>query len=170
MKKLCLLVAIVLVSVGVLTACGNITLGSVSNISYSDGVLSFDGVEGAESYKVEIKRADEVVYEDTVTDTSIDVESIGLEGNLEISIVPVAGDVQGEVANYSFSVLSVFEDVVFEAENYLSNFGTGKANSNFRNNPLSHEGAYVGGIDDAGQGVYINYLCPVDGTFDFVAY
>ena len=32
------------------------------------------------------------------------------------------------------------------------------------------EVAYVGGLDDAGQGVYINYLCPVAGTFAFDAY
>lgn len=170
MKKICLLVVIVIVAVCALTACGNISLGSISDISYVDGILSFNGVEGAESYKVEIKHANEVVYEDIVVDTSLDIESIGLEGNLEIIVIPIAGDVQGEAASYSFSVLSVFEDVVFEAENYLANFGTGKANSNFRNNPLAHEGAYVGGIDDAGQGVYINYLCPTDGTFDFVAY
>lgn len=146
------------------------TLNAVSNVTYNDGILSFSGVDGASSYEIVLKHGDEAVYEDSITDTSIDIESIGAEGNLTISIVAASKDAKSPATAFSFTVLSTFGDVELEAEDYLYNFGTGKANSNFRNNPLAHKGAYVGGIDDAGQGVYINYLSPIAGTFDFTVY
>lgn len=173
MRKAISVILVVLLAVFAFAACNEKApekLNSVSNVAYENGILSFDGVSGAAEYEITIKRRNEVVYEDSVTDTSIDIESIGVEGNLTASIVAVNDKAKSDAVEYAFTVLSVFGDVELEAENYLYNFGTGKANSNFRNNPLAHKGAYVGGIDDAGQGVYINYLCPVEGTFDFTVY
>lgn len=146
------------------------TLASVTNVAYEDGILSFDGSEGATKYEITLKHGDEIVYEDTITDASIDIESVGEEGNLTISIVAANADSKSPAAVFNFTVLTTFGDVELEAEDYLYNFGTGKSNSNFRNNSLAHKGAYVGGIDDAGQGVYINYLSPIAGTFDFTVY
>lgn len=154
-----------------LTACGSSAkLTEVSGIGYSDGVISYTEVAAAEGYNVSFIHAGEVVYEDKIEDTAIDVESLGLEGNLTLKISAYTGKKTGPEASYDFTVLSTFGNVIIEAEDHLSNFGTGKTQSNFRNNSLAHKGAYVGGIDDAGQGVYINYLCPVAGTFAFDAY
>lgn len=154
-------------SLMLLASCGGVKLTKVSNIVFEDGVLSFDAVEGAEGYNIKFSQEGELVYEDKITDTVIDTESLELEGEVDFEVSAYAGDKVGEVSTYTFVALSTFGDVIFEAENYLANYGTGKAQCNYRNNPSAHNGAYVGGIDDAGQGVYINYLCPVAGTFKF---
>ncbi len=152
-------------------ACGGaVKPSAVSGLEYSDGILSYAEVAGAEGYNVSFTHRGEVVYEDKTEDTAIDVASLGLEGNIILKISAYAGKNQGPEVEYAFTVLSTFGEVIIEAEDNLYNFGTGKDQSNFRNNSLAHKGAYVGGIDDAGQGVYINYLCPVAGTFDFDAY
>lgn len=156
-----------------LAACGKTTepaLGKVNNIGYEDGVLAYDAVDGADGYAVVFTHGGEVVYEDKIQDTSIDVESLGLAGNITVTVAAYKGDATGEAVEYGFAALTEFGEVIFEAEDNLYNFGTGKTQSNFRNNTLAHKGAYVGGIDDAGQGVYINYLCPVAGEYDFTAY
>ena len=146
------------------------TLGKVADIVYEDGLLTYGEVEGATGYEVRFEHRGEIVYEDTVTGTAIDVMSLGLAGTIDFSIRAVADGAVGPYAELSFEVLATFGEVVFEAENYLYNFGTGKESSNFRNNPLASNGAYVGGIDDAGQGIYIDYLSPKAGTFEFVLY
>lgn len=169
MKKIKYLL-ICLSTISLLGCNETITLSKVNNITYSDGLLSFDAVEKAEGYNVKFSHLNEVVYEDKIKDTAIDVESLGLEGNINLEISAYYQDTTSEVTNYNFTVLSKFEDVIFEAEDNLYNFGTGKEQSNFRNNPSASKGAYVGGIDDAGQGVYINYLCPSEGTFTLEAY
>ena len=166
-KLLSVLLAL-LMAAGLIVGCAQetVTLGQVGNFAYADGILSFDGVEDAEGYNVSFVRNGETVYADRLTVTTIDIGSLGLEGRLTVTVSAYAGESTGEPASYSFTVLSVFGDVVFEAEEYLYNFGTGKSQSNFRNNPLASNGAYVGGIDNAGQGIYIDYLCPVAGTFE----
>lgn len=149
-----------------LASCG-VKLDKVSNITFEDGILSFDPVANAEGYDIKFYQNDELLYEDRITETSIDTDSLGFEGNVDFTVNAYSGDTTGELSSYSFTALSTFGDVIFEAEDYLANYGTGKAQCNYRNNPSAHNGAYVGGIDDAGQGVYINYLCPVAGTFTF---
>ncbi len=169
MKTKCLFLAMIFALLVVFCACGSVQLDAV-NLSYSDGVLSFDPVENADGYNIVILHGEEVVYEDIIKDTAIDVQMLGVAGNLTVKVNAYKGDNKGEVATLDFVQLSVFEDVVLEAEDFLANFGTGKAQSNFRNNTLAHKGAYVGGIDDAGQGVYINFLCPMAGTYEFEAH
>jgi len=146
------------------------SLPAVTNITYADGILSFDEVAGATGYEVSFSHGDELLYEDTVDVTSLDIESFGMEGGLNVVVRAVAGKAKSAPVSFDFTVLSTFGDVEFEAEEYLSNYGTGKSNSNYRNNPLAHRGGYVGGLDDAGQGIYINYLCPFAGTFELDAY
>ena len=141
-------------------------LDPVTNINYEDGILSYSEVSGATGYELNMKHKDEVVFSDTVTVTSIDVESLDLGGKIDLSIRAVSGKDFSAISTYSFVVYKVFDEVLIEAENNLYNFGTGKSQSNFRNNPLAHGGAYVGGLDDAGHGIYINYLCPAAGEFD----
>lgn len=143
------------------------TLPAVTNIKFEDGILSFDAVIGAEGYNIKFTQNGELLYEDKIQDTAIDTESLGFEGEIDFEVNAYKGTEVGEVSKFSFVALSVFDDIIFEAEDYLANYGTGKAQCNYRNNAAAHNGAYVGGIDDAGQGVYINYLCPVAGTFTF---
>ena len=87
MKKINILL-LVLTSLSALASCGEITpsvrLNKVDNISYEDGILSFDEVENAEGYNVKFTHRDEVVYEDKIQDTALDVESLGLEGNINL--------------------------------------------------------------------------------------
>ena len=142
-----------------------IKLGSVEGFAYEDGVLSFNAVEGATAYEFTFTHKGELIYKDTLDVTSLDVESLGLEGSIDLTVVAKCDGGASDPASYKFTVLSTFDVAVFEAENYLYNFGTGKANSNFRNNPQASNGAYVGGLDDAGHGIYINYLCPFEGDF-----
>lgn len=171
MRKLSIVLILIFVMLFTFTSCAAKPLSDVANLKYEEGIVTFDKVEGATGYKVEIKHGEEVVYEDTITDTSIDIESMGLAGNLTLSVVAISEKSKSaNKAEVKFTILSEFSDVYIEAEDHLYNFGTGKSGSNFRNNTLAHKGAYVGGLDDAGHGVYINYLCPTDGTFEFVAY
>lgn len=174
MKKLLsfvILFTLMLTCIG--SACGKdsgVKLDKVKNVDYNDGILSYDEVQNAEGYDVLFTRDGETLYEDKIQDTAIDVESLGLEGKITFTVNAYKGNKKGEKTQYEFTALSTFGDVIFEAEDNLYNFGTGKAQSNFRNNTMAHKGAYVGGLDDAGHGVYINYLCPFDGKYDFTAY
>ena len=156
-----------LTSLMLLVSCGGPKVGAVQNITFEEGILSFDAVENAEGYYIKFTQGGELIYEDRITDTVIDTDSLGFEGEIDFEVSAFIGDKYGEVTTYTFIALSTFEDVIFEAEDYLANYGTGKAQCNYRNNPAASNGAYVGGIDDAGQGIYINYLCPVAGTYVF---
>lgn len=171
MRKTLSVIIIAIMVLFTFVACsgGTGSVDAVKNISYQDGVISFDKVADATSYDICIKHGQEVVYEDSIQDTFIDVESIGVEGNLTISVTARKDKAKSDATDYAFTVLSTFGDVELEAEDYLYAFGNPSL-SCFRNNALAHKGAYVGGIDDAGQGVYINYLCPVAGTYDFTVY
>jgi len=145
-------------------------LDSVTGIKYEDGILSFTEVEGATGYNINFYHKEELVYTDKISGTAIDVESLGLEGNILFVISAYNDKVESESTDFEFIVYTAFTDVIIEAEDNLYNFGTGKEQSNFRNNPAAHKGAYVGGLDDAGHGIYINYLSPFDGTFDVESY
>jgi hypothetical protein len=147
-----------------------VTLGAVTGLAFRDGKLTFNPVEGAEGYKIDITHRSESVYSSSISATEVDISSLELSGNLTAKVKAYKGLDESPEAKLDFVVKVVFADITIEAENYLYNFGTGKATSNFRNNTLAHGGAYVGGIDDAGQGIYINLLSPVAGTFDFDGY
>src|SRR5690554_6926236 len=57
-------------------------LDSVTGINYEDGILSFTEVEGATGYNINFYHKEELVYKDKISGTAIDVESLGLEGNI----------------------------------------------------------------------------------------
>lgn len=168
MKKCVLLACLSLC----LTGCGGEQpkLGAVQNLAFADGILTFDELEGASSYGVSFSHYDELLYEDVISDTSIDTDSLGIKGNIDLKIWGISNEIKGEETSFAFTSLSSFSDIQIEAEDCLLNFGTGKSSSNFRNNPLAHKGAYVGGIDDAGQGIYFDFLSPFDGSFPFYSY
>ena len=173
MKKTSILLLSVVPLTALLASCNKnekVKLPDIENITYVDGILSFDPVKGAKSYEFVFSHKNEEVYRDKLNVTSLDVESLGLEGNIDLVLTAYCKNGKSDPANFQFTVLTVFDEVIFEAENYLYNFGTGKTNSNFRNNPLAHNGAYVGGLDDAGHGIYIDYLCPFEGDFEVESY
>ena len=180
MKRFDALLLIASVASLLLVGCNNggesdpkeeeIKLDTVQGFSYEDGVLSFEPVEKATSYEYIFSHKGEEVYKDELNMTSLDVESLGLEGTIDLTVTALCKNGKSDPATYQFAVLSTFGEVIFEAENYLYNFGTGKSNSNFRNNPLASNGAYVGGLDDAGHGIYINYLCPFEGDYEIESY
>ncbi len=157
-------VIMILLLVTLLSACSS-SLDDVTNIKFEDGIISFDAVKDAEGYDIKFSQDGSLVYEDKITETSIDIDSLGLEGQVDFEVSAYSSNKTSGVTKFSFTALSTFGDVIFEAEDYLANYGTGKAQCNYRNNPSAHNGAYVGGIDDAGQGIFINYLCPVAGTY-----
>ena len=159
--------------VAFLAGCNKSTfkkLGDIEGINYEDGILSFNPVKGATEYEFVFSHKQVEVYKDRLNVTSLDVESLGLAGNIDLVITAYCKNGRSNPAEFQFAVLSTYDEVIFEAENYLYNFGTGKSDSNFRNNPLAHNGAYVGGLDDAGHGIYIDYLSPFEGDFEVESY
>lgn len=168
MKKVSIFVLSLIPLCTFLSACNKNTtkkLADIEGITYQDGILSFNPVEGATGYEFIFSHKQEIVYQDKLNVTSLDVESLGLEGNIDLVITAYCKNGKSDPASFSFAVLTTFDEVIFEAENYLYNFGTGKNDSNFRNNPQASNGAYVGGLDDAGHGIYIDYLSPFEGDF-----
>ena len=45
-----------------LTSCGGVKLGQVTNIRFEDGILSFDEVKNAEGYNIKLTQNEEVLY------------------------------------------------------------------------------------------------------------
>lgn len=149
------------------------SIGCITNLSFDPetGIISFDPLSDVDGYHVCFEMDGQLVIESDIGDTEIDINDLGLSGEIHFEVCGFVGTRRGKVSSLDFSLAKVMEDVVFEAEDYLANFGTGKGNnSNFRNNPLAHGGAYVGGIDDAGQGVFINYLCPIADRYELDLY
>ena len=58
-----------LTSLMLLVSCGGPKVGVVQNITFEEGILSFDPVENAEGYYIKFTQDGELVYEDKITDT-----------------------------------------------------------------------------------------------------
>ncbi len=99
MKSRILFILLIVALMFTFVACNNVEIGKVSNISYLDGVITFDEVEGATAYDVVISHNGEAVYEDTIQDTAIDVTVLGVEGNLTLSVNAVVGEDKGEATS-----------------------------------------------------------------------
>lgn len=148
------------------------SIGIVKNVEINNSIITYNAVDGASGYRFSfIDEKGKTLYKEyNFNKTSINCSLLGLEGNLTFEVAAIKDNKYGPTTKLYIELLTCFDKVEFEAEDYLYNFGTGKAESNFRNNSMAHRGAYVGGIDDCGQGIYINYLCPFDGTYNFDAY
>ena len=143
-----------------------LVLPIVSNINYEAGLLTFDGVAEATSYQVIIKKEDVEVFANNITETSLDLSEAGLAGSYQVEIYSRNGVyVSDDVATYSFTIFSIIEDIVIEAEIGLQAYA-----NMYKANNLAHGGAYVGSIDNCGQGVTLDYFCYVAGEYEVDAY
>ncbi len=128
-------------------------LPAPANLAYADGTLTFDGVEKATSYAVEIKKGEQSVHSSTVTETRLDVAALGLDaGKYTVTVIAKCGGVASDAARLEINVLITDGDVVIEAEDAVLN-----GDWHVRYNDGLHGGAYAGGINDCGQGLYFRY-------------
>ncbi len=128
-------------------------LPAPANLAYADGTLTFDGVEKATSYAVEIKKGEQSVHSSTVTETRLDVAALGLDaGKYTVTVIAKCGGVVSDAARLEINVLITDGDVVIEAEDAVLN-----GDWHVRYNDGLHGGAYAGGINDCGQGLYFRY-------------
>ena len=169
MKKI--LILILLVFGCFITACdGTKILDDVNNLKFENELITFDEVEGAEYYTFDFYHQGELVFQDELDYNMYDLAGVGLDGGeytVRVCAASSNGFSQGKFVDVV--VLSTVDDVIFEAENGLYNWGS-TTTSCYRNNPLAHEGAYVGGLDDAGQGLYFYYFNYIAGEYDFECY
>ena len=135
-------------------------LSNVLNVRLEGKILIFDEVLNAVSYEVEIYKDDKLIVSTIIGKTSLDLSSYHLFGTYVVKIKAARGLNYSEVSTVTINVLEDVDDVVLEAEDGLLDYTLYKGNN------LAHGGAYIGDIDNCGQGVYYNYNCPVAGTYD----
>ncbi len=127
-------------------------LPAPANLAYADGTLTFDGVEKATSYAVEIKKGEQSVHSSTVTETRLDVAALGLDaGKYTVTVIAKCGGVASDAARLEINVLITDGDVVIEAEDALLNPVHYSADAD------AHGGGYALGFDSCGQGMYFRY-------------
>lgn len=169
MKRILIVLCAHLLMFG-LNACFQGELEDVGNLKFEDELITFDEVSGADYYTFDFYRYGELVFQDEIDYNMYDLAGIGLDGGeYDVRVRAVNDQVESKGKFIKVVVLSTVDDVIFEAENGLYNWGSTSL-SCYRNNPLAHEGAYVGGIDDAGQGVYFYYFNYIAGEYDFECY
>lgn len=143
-----------------------LVLNPVTNIRYSDDILKFDEVELATGYQIIIKKNDTIVLTESTTEAYLNLTSLNLCGSYTVEVYTRSGSYTLETpATGEITILSKVEDVVLEAEIALQAFA-----NMYKGNPLAHGGAYVGNIDNCGQGVTLDYFCYVAGEYDLEAY
>ena len=170
MKKRLVLLLTLLVCFCASCDSGTRKLDDVANLSFEDELITFDEVEGAEYYAFDFYREGELVFQDEVDFNMYDLAGVSLDGGeYSVRVTAVSSKAFSEGKFIDVVVLSTVDDVIFEAENGLYNWGS-TTTSCYRNNPLAHEGAYVGGLDDAGQGLYFYYFNYIAGEYDFECY
>lgn len=169
MKKRILLLPFMLLTI---TACNNSGGGlpqtdiTVNNLKYENTVLSFDKVDDATGYSLKLIKNNSILFEDVITKNSIDLSVFNVYGNIEVDVCPLFKEKLGKSSVISIISLKKFDKIFFEAESGCYNIGTGKEVSNYRWNECASDTYYMGGIDDAGQGVYYNLLIPRAGTYE----
>ena len=144
------------------------TLDAPKNLAYDPqtGVLSFDAVESATSYDIEIKKGDATVKTANSDTNSVNINELNIEAGIyTVSVTAKYVEIKSEAAVLEINVYVIDGDVVLEAENAVIN-GTG----NIRINEKLHGGAYVGGINDCGQGLYFRYFAYEAGVKNIDVY
>ena len=143
-----------------------LVLNPATNINYVDGTLDFDGADLATEYKIVIMKNSEVVITEIITETQLNLANYNLAGSYTVEIYSHSGEYVLETpATYTFTILSKVDDVVLEAELGLQAYA-----NMYKGNELAHGGAYVGSIDNCGQGVTLDYFCYISGEYTLEAY
>ncbi len=135
-------------------------LDDVMNIRFSEDRIAWDAVEGADTYHVLVFKNSETILDVETGEAS--VEFVGHAGYYDVHVVAKDSTEtmkdSGE-AMETIAVLSPVETMVLEAED-------GALNANmYRGNELASGEAYVGGIDDVGQGVMLMVLVQAEGDY-----
>ena len=135
-------------------------LSKVENIKVENKILTFDAVSNAVSYEVEIYSEDKLVVSTIIGKPSLDLSLYYLMGSYDVKIKAVKGINSSEVVSAKINVLEKVEDVILEAESGLLDYTL------YKKNELAHGNVYIGNIDNCGQGIYYNYFCYVEGSYD----
>ena len=138
------------------------SLDKPTNLAFSDGVLSFDAVEHAASYKVTVTKDSDTVFEETVTETSVTIGELDV-GTYVASVIAKNGSLESEAAILSFEIddgLYFDGDLIIEAENSILN------PKHYSLDSHAHNGAYALAFDDCGQGMYFRYYAFEAGNRD----
>ena len=135
-------------------------LSKVENIKVKNKILTFDAVENAVSYEVEIYSREKLIVSTIIGKPSLDLSSYHLIGSYDVKIKAVKGINSGEVVSAKINVLEEVEDVILEAEAGLLDYTL------YKGNELAHGNVYIGNIDNCGQGIYYNYFCYVAGSYN----
>ena len=158
-------------SEAVCTVCNSkygekLILDKVSNIKYTEGILTFDGVALATEYQVVLKKNNITVLTESISKTKLDLSSYDLAGTYDVEIYSRSGSYTlDSPATSSFTIMSTVEDVIIEAELGLQAYA-----NMYKGNSLAHGGAYIGNIDNCGQGVTLDYFCYFAGEYELEAY
>ena len=159
-----------------LTACqgGNfdnlkVGLDNVTNLTYKNQAIYFDRVENATQYRIEIEHASQKVLTKDISVNQYDIETLNLIGNNVAYVTAFNKEKKSETAKLEFAITNIDRDVIYEGEHGLLNYGSNDA-SNYRNNPLAHNGAYAGGIDDCGNGLHFDHYSFLSGERDLEIY
>lgn len=137
------------------------SLGKVQNLSYEDGVISFDSVENALEYVLTIQKGDIIKHQKSYDSTSIDISFLELSGgNYLAKVKAKRNTIYGEEGLLDFKVLHVDIDTYVEAEQSIIN------ETHYSGDSAAHGGAYGLAFDDCGQGMYFRYYAFEAGDRD----
>jgi hypothetical protein len=162
-----------------LSACNNIDnvnvdklqigLGDVNNLRYSNQAIYFDKVKDALRYHIEIEYKNETVFAKDIKVNQYDVEILNLVGENTVYVTAYNTSKKSKKAKLDFTITNIDSDTIYEGEHGLLSYGDNNA-SNYRNNPLAHNGAYAGGLDDCGAGLHFDHYSYLAGTRNFEIY
>lgn len=132
--------------------------GSLHNVSALTGIKSIAATfEGGEVYLATGYRVDGLGEKEAISSG----EKVLLDGGANyFAISAPAGAIIEEVTiSYDCVGFPLEEDVRLEAENFTTNLA-----SNYKGDPLASGGAFVGSLDNGGQGISFDYFAYSAGT------
>jgi len=139
-------------------------VANVTDLNVTRDVLTFTGVDGATSYEVIFMQGDLIKFYREVTSGYVSLAGITLGGTYDVTVYTYKDGEKSDGITQQFSFLSMSQDLILEAEDGNTNDDT------YRGNNLAHGGAYLGGINSAGQGVAFNVFCYEAGEYAFDCY
>ena len=141
-------------------------LDDVLNLRYNNQVIYFDLVNEASAYHLEIVHQDQLIFAKDIQINQYDVETLNLIGTNTVFVTAYNTQKKSNKAELEFVITNIDTDTLYEGEHGLLNYGDNNF-SNYRNNPLAHNGAYAGGIDDCGNGLHFDHYSYLEGKRNF---